>query len=146
MYVKVAVGFVLGLTGAYLVSKMTNKKQTSNKSLVFIGTYTQPAGHIRGDELGKGIYSFELNEDGSLSPLCLTTTLSNPSFLTTSTDGRFLYAVSETSHGMISAYKINRDTGALTLIDAKPSGGADPCHIDYKDSMVVCANYSGGSF
>jgi len=40
MYVKVAVGFVLGLTGAYLVSKMTNKKQTSNKRLVFIGTYT----------------------------------------------------------------------------------------------------------
>ena len=37
------------------------------KKFVYIGTYTMKLGHILGDQVGEGVYCFELNDDGSMT-------------------------------------------------------------------------------
>jgi hypothetical protein len=61
-------------------------------TLVFIGCYTKPMGHIKGDVLGEGVYTMQMQKDGSLIQLSVTAA-ENPSFVCS--DGRVLYAVHE---------------------------------------------------
>jgi len=77
----------------------------------------------------------------------------NPSFLALHPSGRFLYAVNETGEkaddpgGGVSAFAVDADTGALTLLNREESGGAAPCHVtvaaDGRHALV--ANYAGGT-
>lgn len=118
--------------------------------LVYVGTYTEPT-----PGGSKGIYAARFDTTtGKLSALTAAAELKNPSWVTVSHDGRFLYAVSEvgvadatgTPAGLVVAYAIGAD-GKLTELDRVSSGGADPCHlaIDRTGRTVVVANYTGGS-
>jgi 6-phosphogluconolactonase len=77
----------------------------------------------------------------------------NPSFLAVSPEYRHLFAVSEVSdfHGKrtggVSSFSIDRTTGALTLINQQPSGGAGPCHVSVSPDArhIAVANYGSGS-
>ncbi|MBI4902400.1 MAG: lactonase family protein [Acidobacteria bacterium] len=77
----------------------------------------------------------------------------NPSFLATDPSRRFLYAVNDVSDfegrpsGGVSAFAIDSDTGALTLLNRQPSMGANPRHlsVDPTGRFVLVANYSGGT-
>src|SRR5207249_3907117 len=63
----------------------------SGKYWVYIGTYTSKDG-------SKGIYRCELDvKSGALSEPVLAAELANPSFLAIGPNGKFLYAVGETS-------------------------------------------------
>jgi len=113
---------------------------------VYFGTYT-------GGE-SQGIYVADMDmKTGKLSKARLAAELKNPSFLALHPTGHFLYAVSEVSDtngqktGGISALAIDPKTGALRLLNQKPSKGAGPCHItiDSKGRHVFAANYGGGS-
>jgi 6-phosphogluconolactonase len=110
---------------------------------VYFGTYT------RGGNSSKGIYRSVLNlETGELSDPILAAEARNPSFLDIHPSGKFLYAVSEAGgSGSVSAYKIEADTGNLTLLNRQPSGGAGPCHvsIDRMGKNLLVANYGSGS-
>ncbi len=115
--------------------------------LVYVGTYT--GGQSR------GIYAFRFDEGaGRLTPLGLVAETRSPSFLVSSRDGRFLFAVNEasnpdrTSGGMVSSFAVNRTTGALTKLSEQPSGGADPCHLalDHTGRFLAVANYTSGTF
>lgn len=110
---------------------------------VYFGTYT------RGDS--QGIYFSNWNgETKTLSEPSLAGEVKNPSFLTVSADGGFLYAVSEVADfadgGAVSAFRIV-DDGTLVLLNQQPSGGKGPCHVSLSpDGRVLgIANYSGGS-
>lgn len=126
-----------------LISPMLNA-QSKNKSLLFIGTYTNeiPA---------SGIYIYEFNESlGSLTKLGEGTNITNPSYLDVSPDGKFLYACTETKtpfEGSISSFKIDSVNGKIKLINQKASGGANPVYLDIHNSgkYLVNANYTGGS-
>ena len=116
------------------------------RMLVHIGTYT-------GGE-SEGIYSFILDlAAGELVPHGEVTPSVNPSFLAMHPSHRFLYAVNETATfqgqegGGVSAFAVDSKTGALTLLNQKPSGGAAPCHlvVDKTGQNVLIANYTGGS-
>jgi 6-phosphogluconolactonase len=118
----------------------------ANTSLLYVGAYT-----ARGS---KGIYIFGFDETaGALEPLGLAAELPNPTFLCVHPNGRFLYAVSEVRefgdrrNGAIYAFATERDTGALTPLNAQPSGGAGPCHvsIDRTGRLALAANYASGS-
>ncbi len=120
--------------------------QTKTQRLLYVGTYT--------DGESKGIYAYRFSDDGELTPLGLAAETRNPSFLTLSADGRFLYAVNETgdfqgkSSGAVSAFRVeDESTGKLTFLNQVPSGGADPCYvaIDHTGKYVLVANYTGGS-
>ncbi len=110
---------------------------------VYFGTYT------RGENSSKGIYRSVLNlKTGKLSEPVLAAEAGNPSFLEIHPTGKFLYAVSEAGgDGSVSSYKIEADTGSLTLLNKQPSSGAGPCHvsIDHKGKNLLVANYGSGS-
>ena len=99
--------------------------------LVYVGTFTA---EFNPNSQSKGIYAFRLNEDtGALSPLGLVATTVNPSYLTASKDGRFLFATNELQMkdgepaGFVTSYLINKATGMLTPLSSQLSKGAGPC-------------------
>ncbi|MDH5475735.1 MAG: lactonase family protein [Cyclobacteriaceae bacterium] len=112
-----------------------------NKShLFFVGTYTNTD--------SKGIYAYSLAEDGKLTHIGLAATSDNPSFLTKSSDNRFLIAVNEISNenkeGTIESFEIKGDS--LLFINRSTTGGAHPCFVSInEDGFVLSANYTGGN-
>jgi 6-phosphogluconolactonase len=116
--------------------------QTSNTKPVIanllVGTYTKKG--------SKGIYVFNFDTaTGKATQLSATDSCDNPSFLTISKDKQFVYAVNETSNGMLSAFAFNNNK--LKLLQQKPTKGADPCYIALSpdEHTIFVANYSGGS-
>src|SRR5437667_9444334 len=77
----------------------------------------------------------------------------NPSFLAIHGNGRVLYAVNELEQyngrrtGAVSAFAIAQDTGALTRLNERRSGGGAPCFVsvDRSGRVALVANYAGGS-
>jgi 6-phosphogluconolactonase len=118
----------------------------SSKYLVFVGTYT--------DKESKGIYAYRFDPVSSqLLPLGLVAETTNPSFLLTDRNARFLYAVNELqkyegeASGGVSSFIIDHSSGHLSRLNEVPSRGADPCYLSFDKSghYVLVANYTGGS-
>jgi 6-phosphogluconolactonase len=102
----------------------------------------------------KGIYLGELDlRSGELTTPALVGKTANPSFLAIHPNRRFLYAVNEVASfagmksGSVSAFAIDPQTGALTLLNQQPSRGTEPAHliVDRQGKNVLVANYGGGS-
>ncbi|HEX4663186.1 MAG TPA: lactonase family protein [Terriglobales bacterium] len=116
------------------------------KYLLFVGTYT--------DKESKGIYAYRFDPvSNQLLPLGVVAETTNPSFLITDRNARFLYAVNELqkyegqASGGVSAFAIDQTSGRLSLLNEVPSRGADPCYLSFDKSghYVLVANYTGGS-
>ena len=113
---------------------------------VYFGTYTRGA--------SEGIYMSVLDrQSGVLSPPVLAGKTVNPSFLAFHPQRDWLYSAGEVGDfegrrsGAVNAFRIDRQTGLLTPLNAQPSGGAGACHVsvDHSGRNVLVANYSGGS-
>ena len=116
--------------------------------LVYVGTYTEEGSK------SQGIYAFRYDPGTSeITPLGLAAETTNPSWVTPSPNGRFLYAVNEVgkykgpNSGGVSAFSVDHATGKLTFLNEVASRGADPCYItvDKTGKYVLVANYTGGS-
>ncbi len=126
-------------------SVAVNAADDVRECFVWFGTYT------RGES--QGIYAYRMNTaTGRLTRAGVTTGIKNPSFLAIHPRGDFLYAVNEVAEGpkrsgAVSAYKIDRKTGALTFINRQSSGGGAPCHVvvDATGRCALVANYTGGN-
>ena len=76
----------------------------------------------------------------------------NPVFLAVAPNHRFLYAISgklegsKVPVGHLKAYRIDKTTGALSLVNDLPTGGPEPTHIlvDPTGHSLLLANYLGG--
>ena len=121
----------------------------AERSLI-IGTYTKDRAGT--DECPSGILTASF--DGTrLANLASVAELPNPSWVTATADGRGLYAVAETGDfadtagGGVAAYARDPVSGAVTLLNAVSSGGAEPAHLglDPSERFVIAANYGGGS-
>lgn len=101
---------------------------------IFVGSYTTQDGG--GDGIGFG----------TAEGLQVIAPTADPSFLTLSADGRFLYATNELESGRVSAFAV-ADSGPLGFLNHQPTGGAHPCHlaIDPSGRFLLSANYSSGS-
>lgn len=114
------------------------------KTLMFVGTYTD-------GKPDKGIYVYELNlSNGALSLVSNTENIVNPSFLTVSPDGKFLYACTETKlpqHGNVSAFEINPTNGNLKFINKQSANGENPVYVSVhkNNKFVVTGNYGEGN-
>lgn len=123
----------------------------------YIGTYT---GNPGGGGNGEGIYLCSLNLfTGKLTVLRLVApalpatgmnaSTASPSTLALDPKGNYLYAGNEifTPNGSVSAYRINRMTGDLTLLNALPAAGA-PAHVgvDNTGRYLFSAEYVGSYF
>jgi 6-phosphogluconolactonase len=119
-------------------------------SIVYVGTYTQVMPHVQGK--AEGIYVYRMDgATGALQRLSAAPGVTNPSFVTVSADGRFLYAVQEVDGyaghpgGAASAFAIDPHTRALTPINHERTHGAHPCYVSVDGSgrWLLIANYSG---
>ncbi len=121
------------------VSCNTNKVNNMTEYPFFVGTYTN------GDS--QGIYKYVLHKNGKLEQIGLAAKSDNPSFLTISSNKKYLIAINETNHsevGKVESFLISDDT--LKFISRRSSGGAHPCFVAINNSgYVVTANYTGGN-
>ncbi|MDG1893274.1 MAG: lactonase family protein [Fuerstiella sp.] len=133
---------------AFLVLLSTAWELTAAEHRVFIGTYS------RGDSASKGIYTCLFDdESGRLTSPTLATEADNPSFLAIHPSQDVVFACNETndfggeSTGAVSAFRVNRSDGTLTLVNQQPTGGGAPCHcnVDATGRYLLLANYVGGN-
>lgn len=127
------------------------------KQLVLVGTYTQAIKFGTGQILegkGKGIYSYYLDmESGTLKDEKLSPNIVNPSYLTLNDKLDHLYAVNELKEyqgqasGALSSFAFNLQTRELKLLNARPTGGTDPCHVvlNPENTHVFISNFMSGS-
>lgn len=120
--------------------------QVVGSVLVFIGTYTGTG--------SKGLYALRFDPgSGTLVDTGLTVEAVNPAFLTLSPAGDVLYTVNETAStgaaksGAVSAFGVDRATGALTFLNRQLSNGTSPCHLSLAldGKTLATANYSSGT-
>ncbi len=109
----------------------------AQKYFVYIGTY------------GEGVQGFRFDPaTGALEPLNLVGKVTNPSWVTTDRDFKYLYAVSELEKGEggVASFSIDRKTGKLQPLNHLPSGGEAPCYasVDRTGKTLVVANYVTG--
>src|SRR5213592_2069874 len=109
----------------------------TDPDLLYVGTYTENIYLVRMDR-----------RSGELVRVGAVNAGANPSFLSIHPNGRVLYAVNELEPtGAVSAFAIERATGALTRLNEQPSGGGAPCYVsvDRSGRAALVANYAGGS-
>lgn len=115
--------------------------QEASKTYLFIGSYTE-------GEIDTGLYLYEFNpKSGALNEVNRIDSIINPSFLSLSSDGKFLYACTETKmqqNGSLSAFAINAKTGKLTFLNKASTKGKNPVHVSVHKSnkFVVVSNYT----
>lgn len=110
------------------------------ENVVYVGTYTGKG--------SQGIYAGRFDPaTGALSDLGLAAETTNPSFLALHPNGRYLYAVNETSAGAVTSFSIDKGTARLTELNHASTRGADPCHlvVDPTGGVLIVANYTSGS-
>ncbi|MCE5343534.1 MAG: lactonase family protein [Eubacteriales bacterium] len=124
------------------------------KTMVFVGTYTQPILFGSGEWMmgrGDGIYIFELEAGRLMKKSSVQTT--NASFLVMDRKHAHVYATNELEEyegqtgGAVSAFRFDTAAAQLLPLNTQPVHGADPCHveIDAENRFVYCANYGSGS-
>lgn len=137
---------VLGLLVVTAVFAAEKRAPAPTEFFVYFGTYTGPK--------SKGIYHSRLDvATGRLSPAEVAAECDSPSFLAVHPNGKFLYAIDETSNPAtkpgrgVSAFALEPAGGGLTLLNQQTGGGPGPCHlaVDNDGRCVLVANYSGGS-
>lgn len=115
-------------------------KKMDSKLTMLVGTYTTGT--------SKGIYTFRFNENTGVATSLSSIATANPSYLTITKDGKFVYAVNELGNeqdASVSAFSLNRQKGTLTFLNSQKTEGTDPCNLITKYKHVITANYSGGS-
>ncbi|HEY9533808.1 MAG TPA: lactonase family protein [Mucilaginibacter sp.] len=123
------------------------QKKTKTGPKVFdlvIGTYTGADA-----KASKGIYVYRFYAEHGDAAYLNEVETDNPSFLTVTNDEKFVYAVNENNadgSGGVSAFKFDKQTGQLDLINAQKTKGS-PAHIsvDKEQKNVFVSNYGGGN-
>lgn len=139
-----ALGFILSCESG---SKVPKTILASKTYPAFIGTYTKKEGHVDGG--AEGIYLYQLDSaTGYLDKVGVQTGIVNPSFLSLSADGEYLYAVEEIGSdvdeaGRVLAYRRKGET--LEKINQQSTFAFAPCHVstDRQGRYVFVANYVG---
>lgn len=120
-----------------------------NACLVFVGSLNREAPYFQGARgVGLGVYSFD-EETLETRKLTETGDVDNPTFLSVTPDGSHVYANSEVfawREGVVSAYRFDRRTAALSYINKQPSLGSITAHntITRDRTKLLVANYGMG--
>lgn len=115
-----------------------------SKTYLFVGTYTD-------GKPDKGIYIYEFNsKTGNLKKVFSGQNITNPSFLTLSPSGHYVYACTETKlpqEGSVSAFKFDSVRGSLTFLNKQKSRGENPVYLitSRNNEFVVNGNYTEGT-
>ncbi len=116
----------------------------AQKTYAFFGSYNW-------DKDTEGIYVYELDTvKGNLSKVTSYKGISNPSYLTLSSDGKYLFACTESktpNGGSVSSFEFNPEKKSLTFISKQKSGGENPVYLmaHQNGKWLVNGNYTQGS-
>lgn len=129
--------------------KEVSTSENENMETIFVGTYTKKEGHVDGQ--AEGILTLYRDpETGELRNGGTAATVTNPSFVKASEDGKYLYAVSELGEkdaesGFVYSYRI-LENDSLQQISKVSTEGFAPAHIevDQTGKYVFVSNYMGG--
>jgi 6-phosphogluconolactonase len=132
------------ITLSFIISAiiMANAQSPKTYNLI-VGTYTNP-----GKSNGMYVYTFN-SATGELAYKAQSTPIKNPSFLTVSSDRKYVYAVSEVGadKASVNAFRYDPTSGKLEFVNSAPAGGDSPCYVsvDNKNKFAFVGNYGGGS-
>ena len=118
---------------------------------LYLGSYTDAVGHCPAAH-GSGVVCAAVQPNGLLDATgAFDGAGSNPSALCSSPDGSVLYVASEVAPGTpgaaggsVSALSVDAATGALSPLNALPSGLAT-CHLAVSGDYLLAAEYFGGT-
>ena len=117
---------------------------SSAADFVFVGT-SSPS--LPQEGTARGIAVYHLNPtSGELTLLSALPGIVSPSYLCLHPSNPWLYAVNGGNEGMISAFRFDPQSGALTAINQLPVHGPAPAHIsiDHSGRWILTANYATG--
>ena len=118
----------------------TTEKQDMDNLYLLVGTYTSGS--------STGIYVYRFNQETGATEYVSNAQTSNPSYLTVSSDERFVYSVSENSEkeSAANAFTFDKQTGILKFLNMQLTQCAGPCYINTnrESTFVTTANYGGG--
>src|SRR3954464_11683748 len=110
--------------------------------MAYVGTFSSPLKDVLPTQVdlppgnGRGIHLFRVDrETGELTPAGVQETGTSPSCLAANAAGTVLYSANQTDHvgeakeGTVSAFAVDRVSGALRLLITVPSGGAGPTYV-----------------
>lgn len=108
---------------------------------LYVGTYTS--------RTSEGIYVYQFNtKTGDCMPISTAKGISNPSFLSISTDNRFLYTLGGKKGDTVRAFAIEKQSHNLTFLNEQPLGGffgSAHLAIDKTGKWLIVGNYLAGS-
>lgn len=116
----------------------------SQNTYVFLGSYN------KGKE-AESIQVFQLDTlSGKLTKITSAKNVINPSYLTVSPNGKYVYACTETktpNDGNVSSFEFNNENKTLTFLNKQKSGGENPVYVSVHKSgkWLVNVNYTEGS-
>ncbi|MFC6262339.1 lactonase family protein [Flavobacterium panici] len=116
----------------------------SQNTYVFLGSYNR-------DKTAEAIQVYQLDTlNGKLSKIASAKDIINPSYLTVSPNGKYVYACTDTktpNAGSISSFEFNPENKSLTFLNSQRSGGENPVYVTVHKSgkWVANANYTEGS-
>lgn len=116
----------------------------SQTTYVFFGSYNK-------DISTDGIYVYSLDtQKGNLTKISTNNSIFNPTYLTLSPNGKFLYACTESqtkNAGSVSSYAFNAKKGTLNFLNSQKSGGENPVYLTVHKNgkWLINANYTEGS-
>ncbi|QDW22727.1 lactonase family protein [Flavobacterium sp. KBS0721] len=116
----------------------------SQNTYVFLGSYNR-------DLTAESIQVYQLDTaKGKLNKITSAKNIINPSYLTLSPNGKFLYACTDTktpNAGSVSSFEFNPESKSLTFLNKQSSGGENPVYLSVHKSgkWLVNGNYNEGS-
>lgn len=116
----------------------------AQNTYVFLGSFNR-------DKTAEAIQIYLLDTiSGKLTKTASAKNIINPSYLTISPNGKYVYACTDTktpNAGSISSFEFNPENKSLTFLNSQRSGGENPVYVTVHKNgkWIVNANYTEGS-
>jgi 6-phosphogluconolactonase len=131
------------LVSAGVLATLGGLSAAEGDYFLYVGSYTDKP------STSQGIYAWRFEpSSGNVTSLGLVAETINPAYVSATPDGRFLYAVNwqtpeAAKDDTVSAYAINRKTGALTFLNKASAGGGLPNQVivDPRGKFAMVTNY-----
>lgn len=146
---KTIKGWMAGVGMLMLSSCIGSKQKAVLNSMEMGDTLYLCVGSYAPEEQ-EGIKVFVFNQEtGEATYVNGIKGISNPSYLTVSSEGNRIYAVGEDAgvSSTANALSFDRQTGKISFLNSQPTKGGAPCNIvlSPEEDFVLTANYMGGN-